>query len=186
MNRTTLLLALLLCCGLQQSLTAGTLGVRLKDCGGNGALVVHVDRGSSAQKMRCSRCNQEHRLVAGVNVITAVNGVRVRNVKQAVASLSNSPTDARVTVLNLRRRTEQTYRTRLAPTRKSTRRQQPAWSEADDGGDDFYEAINFDSGNFDDSDSFSQGIWMPGNHFHWQIERNTFNRNYPWNPDHGR
>lgn len=112
--------------------SAGYLGVHLKNYRGKGALVTRTTTSSPATRMICPSCSKFHELTPNVNVITAVNGKRVRNYTQAASALRSSDTNCVVRVLNLRHQTEREYRVTLEKNRPVSITNSTRNSTADD------------------------------------------------------
>ena len=166
------------------------LGVTLRDYHGRGALVTKVQANTAAQRMLCPKCSQFHRITAGVNVITAVNGRSVRNTAEAVKAISSSPANAKITILNLSRGSETTYSTTLQATRRrffgrspraNINRARNNWSEEQPDGFDSFDDLFGTDDTDDNTDPF--GSDFDAGSFHLQQERWMRNRGWSRHPD---
>lgn len=156
--------------------TAGNLGVYLEDYGdGQGARITQTLPNSASQKMICPDCNNYHYLSSS-NVIIAINGERVRNTADAKKLLASSPREAEITVLNLDRSTERTYRTKLSTQSSPKRSKGGSWSF--NHSDDSTNSWSSPTPNSSSSDSFNMDSLRR------RMEMDSFNRNYSRNPNH--
>jgi hypothetical protein len=113
------------------------------------------------------------------NVITVINGETVRDASDAKRLLAESPLDAEITVLNIDRGTERTYRTRLAPNATARRRNSSGGSSSSgSSAGDWMTWPDSSGGSSSSTDTFDGGA------FRQQMDWNNFNRNYSRNPDH--
>lgn len=158
------------------SATAGNLGVYLEDYGdGQGARITQTVPNSSAQRMICPDCNNYHYLSTS-NVIIAINGQRVRDSGDAKQLLASSPQEAEITVLNLDRGSERTYRTKLSTQSPTKRSRGSSWSSNNSG--DSSNSWSYQTPDTSSSDSLNMDSLRR------QMEMDSFNRNYSRNPDH--
>jgi hypothetical protein len=157
---------------------AGELGVYLTDYqGGQGARVTQTKNNSPADRMVCPDCRNFHRLTSA-NVITAINGQRVKDASDAKRLLEASPTEAEITVLNIERGTERTYRTRLTSAIASKGKNKNHGKDNSSSQSDWNIWSSPNTSSPSNSDSFNAGA------FRQQMDWNNFNRNYSRNPDH--
>jgi hypothetical protein len=161
---------------LTSTATAGNLGVYLEDYGdGQGARITQTVPNSSAQRMICPDCNKFHYLSSS-NVIIAINGQRVRDSGDARKLLASSPREAEITVLNLDRGSERTYRTKLTAQSQSKRGNGRSWSFSNNDNS----SPSWSNPTPDSSSSDSLNM----NSLRRQMEMDSFNRNYSRNPNH--
>ncbi len=169
------------------------LGVNLEDYHGRGALVVGTNRGSAAERMICPDCREYHRITPGVNVITAVNGQPVRSTAEVARAISNSSANAQITILNLERGSERTYRTALGNARqgllgsrskspKSGRTRPQSGSRANQDETNFYDPLGFLNSD-DDNSTDSSSLGLDNSSLNYWNDRRMRNSGWSTSPD---